>query len=60
MEGLRNGMSVQYSVKQKVTEAVEERTGSKRRRGCDIGGRGPGRMVAILGVGESKDKYDQE
>jgi hypothetical protein len=32
MAGLRNGMRVQYSVKQKVTEAVEERTGMRWRR----------------------------
>jgi hypothetical protein len=32
MDGLRKGMRVQYSVKQNVTEAVEERTGMRWKR----------------------------
>jgi len=38
MEGLRKGMSVQYSVKQKVTDAVEESTGRRRRSGMEAVG----------------------
>ena len=35
MEDCRNGMSVQYSVKQNVTLAVEDSTGSRRMSGTE-------------------------
>jgi hypothetical protein len=41
MAGWRSGIMLQYSVKQKVTDAVEERTGTSRRRlvgGTVLGG----------------------
>ena len=38
MEGCRNGMSVQYSVKQNVTLAVEDSMGSRRMSGTEAVG----------------------
>lgn len=48
MEGWRNGRRVQYSVKQKVTEAVEERTGMRWRRVKDEWVIEGGNEVAII------------